>query len=134
MYEIKFISEQTKYEYDINAYTGEIVDVDADPVKQEKNKENNGNDGNKNDKNTGKEDKKPVADESKLIGEEKAKSIALAHAGVAAAAGRFENVELEKERGTVLYEIEFTAGGIEYEYDIDAYTGDILKSEIEKDD
>ena len=36
--------------------------------------------------------------------------------------------------GNAVYELEFTAGGYEYDYDIDAKTGEVLKSQMEKDD
>ena len=41
-------------------------------------------------------------------------------------------VELEKEHGKAWYEVEFRAGGWEYDYEIDAKTGDIIESSREK--
>ena len=35
--------------------------------------------------------------------------------------------EFDSEDGVMVYEVEFTAGGVEYEYDIDARTGDVVK-------
>lgn len=42
--------------------------------------------------------------------------------------------ELDRENGTIVYEIEFKANGYEYEYDINAMTGDVVKHSVEKDD
>ena len=64
---------------------------------------------------------------------EKAKEIALAHAGVKTADARWEDREFDFENGQPLFELEFSAGGIEYEYDIDAENGKILRSKSERD-
>ena len=42
--------------------------------------------------------------------------------------------ELDREHGSYVYEVEFDVGRMEYEYEIDAYTGAILKSEHDYDD
>ena len=68
------------------------------------------------------------------IGEEKAKEIALQHAGVSASKAKRLRVETDRENGRQVYEVEFTADGIEYDYEIDALTGKILKHEAERDD
>lgn len=51
----------------------------------------------------------------------------------AADAAKLE-VELSCEKGVMVYEVEFEAGGYEYDVDVNAKTGDILKSEKERDD
>ena len=43
-------------------------------------------------------------------------------------------VELDRDDGVYLYEVEFKAGGMEYEYEIDAYSGAVLKAERDYDD
>ena len=60
---------------------------------------------------------------------EKAKEIALAHAGVNAADTVFDDREFDHDDGTAVFELEFTAGGMEYEYDVDAVHGTILQAE-----
>ena len=57
----------------------------------------------------------------------RAKEIALAHANVNAANAVFDDKDLDLDDGKAVYELEFKANGIEYEYDIDARTGNILK-------
>ena len=66
------------------------------------------------------------------ISTEKAKQIALSHAGVGSA--NFTKVQLDTEDGIRVYEIEFKVGNVEYEYDIDASTGAIVSSSSEIDD
>ena len=66
------------------------------------------------------------------IGVEAAKSIALADAGKKAASVVFTKARQDKEEGRAVYEIEFyESGQMEYEYEIDAYSGAIIKKEME---
>lgn len=61
---------------------------------------------------------------------EDAKAIALSHAGLTAGQATFTKGESDWEDGRQIYEIEFyTAAGAEYEYEISADTGAVLKSE-----
>ena len=61
------------------------------------------------------------------IGEESAKAIALSHAGLEESAIRLLKLELDYEDGRMVYEVEFIGDTTEYEYEIDATTGDIVK-------
>ena len=65
---------------------------------------------------------------------EKAKEIALNHAAVNAADARWDDREFDFENGQPIYDLAFDANGLEYEYDVDARTGEILKSHSERDD
>lgn len=62
------------------------------------------------------------------IGLEKAKAIALEAAGLPAAEVTFTSTELDSRNSLNYYEVEFSAGGLEYEYDIDALTGAIIEA------
>ncbi len=57
---------------------------------------------------------------------DKAREIALSHAGVKAAEASFIKTELEWEHGRAEYEVEFYSGNTEYDYELDAITGNIL--------
>ena len=61
----------------------------------------------------------------------KAQEIALAQAHVAASEAVFEDKEFDHDDGTPVFELEFTAGGNKYEYDVHAVTGKIIKAEHE---
>lgn len=65
---------------------------------------------------------------------EEAKTIAVGHAGFSVSDVNFSKTKLEKEHGTMVYEIEFYKDGMEYEYEINAETGEIIKSEVDRDD
>ncbi len=60
---------------------------------------------------------------------EKAQEIALTQANVNAADAVFEDKEFDHDDGTPIFELEFSANGNEYEYDIHAVTGDVVKAE-----
>lgn len=67
----------------------------------------------------------PDYDESDYIGVEKAKKLALEHAGVKASDAVFFKAHLDWDDGRAEYEIEFYSGNVEYDYDIDALTGQV---------
>ena len=71
------------------------------------------------------------ASDSAYIGVEAAKSAAFAHAGLDAAQVTMGEVDFDYEDGRMVYELEFYASGAEYEYDIDASTGAVVKSSQE---
>ena len=60
---------------------------------------------------------------------EKAQEIALSQANVAAADAVFDDKEFDHDDGTPIFELEFTANGNEYEYDIHAVTGKVVRAE-----
>ena len=64
------------------------------------------------------------------IGTAEAKNVALENAGLTASQAKFTDVELDDKNGTHYYQVEFTADGKEYEYDIDALTGAIIESKL----
>jgi len=71
--------------------------------------------------------------ESAAVTEEEAKEIALSHAGLQAEDVTFIKSGLELDDGKQKYEVEFYSGNTEYDYDIDAASGEILSfdSDIE---
>jgi uncharacterized membrane protein YkoI len=77
--------------------------------------------------------KAKCADAQKQISRDAAIDIALAHAGLERAKVRDLQCELDRENGIMVYEVEFESGLFDYEYDIDAATGKILKSKKELD-
>ena len=118
-YEVEIRSQTgEEFEYKVDAYTGAILESKREaadgtevPVVQPS---------------------KPAA--SGDIGYAKAKSVALNHAGVSEGKAYDMDIELDDEDGTLVYEVEFKFGGMEYSYEINAATGAILKHEAEIDD
>lgn len=68
---------------------------------------------------------------SSYIGVDKAKSIALKHAGLSASSVTFTKAKLDREDGIRIYEIEFYSRTQEYEYEIKATNGKILDFDVE---
>ncbi len=69
-----------------------------------------------------------------VIGDEAAKQAALAHAGVAAADCTAMKVELDMNDNPPHYDVDFKAGGMEYDYDINPTTGEVISFGSEVDD
>lgn len=63
---------------------------------------------------------------------EEAKTIALNNAGLTEAEVTFGEINKELDDGISKYEIEFYAGNVEYDYEIDAKTGEVISSTIDK--
>ena len=114
VYDVEFYSGNVEYDYDIDAVSGAIVSADKDienyvipaqPSTEAKASE---------------------------ISVEKAKQIALSHAGVGSA--RFTKAKIDYENGVKVYEIEFKVENMEYEYDINVLNGAIVSSSAEIDD
>ncbi len=110
IYEVEFHYSGTEYDYEIDALTGELIKY---------HKEANGNGGGTSGGSTD-------------IGSDKAKSIALNHAGVSGSQTRKLEVKRDFDDGRLEYEVKFQAAGTEYEYTIDAATGTILDYDIDR--
>lgn len=71
------------------------------------------------------------ASDKSYIGNDAALSAALTHAGLSRDAVKNIEIELDYEYGLMVYEVEFESGSAEYEYGIDARSGDIIWVENE---
>ena len=119
-YEVELHTAWGEFEYLVDAYTGEVLSGQKDLLATAP---------------AGDEAAKPTAPSGGAdIGHAKAKSIALNHAGVSENEAYDMEIELDDEDGTLIYEVEFKSGGMEYSYEINAATGAILKHETEIDD
>ena len=121
VYEVEFVVGNTEYEYEINAITGEIIKFEtefeddphgAPPVTERPTQQPGSN----------------------FLSEDEIRAIVFNHAGVNANDVREFEIELDDEHGIWVYEVEFKAGNIEYDYVVNAVTGEIIKSETEVDD
>lgn len=68
---------------------------------------------------------------SATISHEKAKTVAFSHAGVDEKDIYDFELDFDRESKTNHYDIEFKVSGVEYEYEIDAVSGEILKAQKE---
>ena len=60
------------------------------------------------------------------IGSDRALQIALQDSGLEPSAIRDKDIEFDSYRGSAWYDVDFETPGMEYEYSIDASTGEIL--------
>ena len=63
-----------------------------------------------------------------MIGKDAALQVALEDAGLTSEEVRDVDIELDRALTSRRYEVDFEAGRTEYEYRIDAYTGEILSA------
>ena len=133
VYEVEFDRGFDEYSYDIDAKTGEVVaydnEINGKEVEFDKNPEINDNDDNDDD-----DDKVVNVPAEDVIGKDAAKSAALKHSGLTAAQVTELSVELDRENGKTVYEVEFKSAGYEYSCEIDAVKGTVLYSNKELDD
>ena len=128
VYDIEFYSGNVEYDYEINAATGAIVSFDQDI----ENYEIPTQPAAPTQAATQPQTAAPTQAASSVISVDKAKQIALSHAGVSGAS--FKKVKLDTDDGVRVYEIEFKVGNVEDDYDIDASSGAIISSSSEIDD
>lgn len=111
VYDVEFVQNAAEYDYEIDATTGEILSYDYDAENLAASQAATGS---------------PVtADE--------AKQIALNHAGVAESDTRAMELETDRDNGRTVYEFSWKVGFTEYDYEIDADTGEILSYSQEQD-
>ena len=124
-YEVELHTAWGEFEYLVDAYTGKVLSGQKDLLAAV-------SASNETTKPSG---QKPAPSGTvQDIGYAKAKSIALNHAGLSENEAYDMEIELDDEDGTLVYEVEFKSGNMEYGYEINAATGAILKHEAEIDD
>lgn len=74
------------------------------------------------------------ASEKAYIGRDEAFAKALAHANIDKSQAQLVKIEFDYDDGIMEYEVEFYVNNIEYEYEINATTGDIIKVSRDNDD
>ncbi len=108
-WDIEFQTAKYKFEVEINAFNGKVKDFE----------------------------KKKLSSGTAAISLDDAKAIALDHARGRAELGgkvKYTKAKLDRDDGRLVYEIEFRCDGIEFEYEIDANSGDILDWDMDRDD
>lgn len=112
-YEVEFMVGNTRYEYEIALTSATVIKSD---------RESYGSGGNTSGNASG---------NTSYIGEDAALTAALTHAGLSASDISRQKVEFDFDDGYAIYEIEFRSGRYEYEYEVDAVSGQVLKSEMD---
>lgn len=115
-YEVKVLSEGKKYELEIDAYTGAVVEIDSENLEKDDDKDNN------RDKDK-KPAKKPAKESEKVrLTMDEARKIALAKAN---------GTVIEEKLDDDAYQFEIHLNGKKYEIEVYADTGAITEYEVE---
>ncbi|HFI0563548.1 TPA: PepSY domain-containing protein [Streptococcus suis] len=112
IYEIDLVANNVEYDYDVQASTGKIIKKKSKTLTPTK-----------TSVKTAQPTQAKKTTVAVTISTEQAKTIALKDAGLTANKVRFKEVDLEKS----VYEVDFVANNLEYEYDINGLTGKIIK-------
>lgn len=80
------------------------------------------------------QDENALVSQDEYIGMEEALYAALKHAGVSKDTAYDISVKLDADEDGVEYDVDFKANGKEYDYEIHASTGEVIKFEVETDD
>lgn len=125
-WEIDFVANNMKYEYDISASNGTILKAEREGVAYggvpQTNINQQGFQGNvAGQQNVG----------AQNITVDQAKSIAVQHAGFNISNVTFVKQKYDFDHGIAKWELEFVVNTNKYEYDVDAVGGNILKYQVE---
>lgn len=127
VYEVRFSSGGYAYDYEISAVDGSVVKFEKEAVSGSAPSRMPAGD------TAGKPTQTPAPSGAGDIGEARAKEIALSHAGVTADSVAGYQWERDYDDGILVYELEFFSGGYEYDYEINAADGSVVKFEKEAD-
>lgn len=119
-YCVEFKVGKSKYKYEIDLYSGAVMESDVKDKEDKKEKEEKGSSGTASDSSD--------SDDTSDIGEDEALTAALDHAGVSESSIDGKHVQRHREGDKTVYEVTFGAGHNHYYYKIDAASGDVLKS------
>lgn len=122
VYEVEIKDGEKHYELNLDANTGEILELEEKRVKQDIKLTNE----QENKIDTNNTEEQEVNDSTLIMDMEEAIAIALQEFQ-----GTVTEAELDKENGRYIYEIEIKSNGVEAEVEIDAQTGEILVVEID---
>jgi uncharacterized membrane protein YkoI len=147
VYDIEFHAGQAKYEYEILAEDGSVLDKEVKTsgtrtaAEQTDSRQKEETDLQAADTDSGQDtgNAAPAAPQTeskpRYLSVDEAKKIALDHAGLTEDQVRFSTAKFDDDDSEgEEYEIEFYSGNTEYEYEIDARTGDIRDFSKEVDD
>ena len=129
-YDIEFYNNNKEYDYEISAADGKIIEYDYDVEGYgESTNVSNNNSSSTNKPNTNTNSNTS----SNKISADKAKKIALNHANLTSNQVSYVQVEADFDDYTPSYDVEFYHNNVEYSYEINANTGNIISFEKDID-
>ena len=147
-YDIELYNNNKEYDYEISAADGKIIEYDYDvegygeSTNVSNNNSSNTNKQNSNKSNTNTTNNKANNNQntntnsntsSNKISADKAKKIALNHANLTSNQVSYVQVEADFDDYTPSYDVEFYHNNVEYSYEINANTGNIISFEKDID-
>ena len=124
-YDVEFRTDSKKYDYTVNAQTGDIRSYEIDAIRQQASAP-------AVSKETSSVSSAPASSQSSgTIGQDAALAAALKHAGLASNDVQVLKNKLDWDDGVQEYEIEFYSGNTEYDYTVNAQTGEIRSYDAE---
>ena len=137
-YDIEFIAsaDNTRYDYEIDASSGAIIAVDRETGSNSNTSQNTTttqNDGTQANAQTDTQQTTQTGpQQAGEITADQAKQIALQHAGIAEADALYVDIEYDRDDGRTEWSVDFATQDSEYDYEIAAADGTIIKSERER--
>lgn len=139
VYDISFYTKDTEYEYEINAGTGAVFSKSKETqvVNSSNNEQSSeasqqtSSTNNQTNTNSQQQTSQQTQTQTTSVTLESAKNTALSDAGVKASEATFTKSKLDYDDGRKVYDIEFYTASYEYEYEIDANTGDVYSKNRE---
>ncbi len=130
VYDVEFYNGNKEYDYEIDAYTGEIRSYDYD-IEDDGISKGTAATGNAGASSVNSAGGTAAASSEKLIGLDAAKAAALKRAGLSQSQVTFTEAELDTDDGVAEYHIGFVSGETSYELEINAKTGSVLEYSAE---
>lgn len=122
-YRVILRDKEKRVVYMIEANSGKIMNSETTPIDASLPND---------DTQTNSDNTNPSNNKTQLTKDE-AFSYALKHAGVSRNEVKVKEIELDRDDGRLIYEIEFYTSNREYDYHIDAYTGRVLSMDYDID-
>ena len=126
VYEVEVYYQNRDYEYKIDAKEGKVIYTDFRNINTNNSQNNSNNNNSNGSNNSNSNNQNSLNNVTASISLDKAKNIAVTNAGVDINSVKFTREELDHDNHTLVYELEFFYNNIEYDYEINATTGDII--------
>ena len=122
-YHVILRDKEKRVVYMIEADSGKIMNSETTPIDAPL----------PNDDTQTNSDNTNTSNNKTQLTKDEAFNYALKHAGVSRNEVKVKEIELDRDDGRLIYEIEFYTSNREYDYDIDAYTGQVLSMDYDID-
>ena len=126
VYEVEVYYQNRDYEYKIDAKEGKVIYTDFRNINTNNSQNNSNNNNSNGSNNSNSNNQNSLNGVNASISLDEAKNIAVTNAGVDINSVKFTREELDHDNHTLAYELEFFYNNIEYDYEINAATGDII--------